>query len=80
MDSKAECFVDASAEFSSHHEDRYCQAPDETNGGVKGEDGGDSLRESTSADLRVRLEETTVILRMALNNEFVRALEICAPR
>lgn len=30
--------------------------------------------------LEVRLEETTVILRMALNNEFVRALEICGRR
>lgn len=33
-----------------------------------------------SNELRARLEETTVILRMALNNEFVRALEICGQR
>lgn len=31
-------------------------------------------------ELKSRLEETTVILRMALNNEFVRALEICSQR
>lgn len=34
----------------------------------------------SEAKLEARLEETTVILRMALNNEFVRALEICARR
>lgn len=35
---------------------------------------------SDQAELKVRLEETIVVLRMALNNEFVRALEICGRR
>lgn len=37
-------------------------------------------REETEKELKVRLEEVTVILRMALNNEFVKALEICGRR
>lgn len=36
--------------------------------------------EEEEKELKVRLEEVTVILRMALNNEFARALEICGRR
>lgn len=36
--------------------------------------------EEEEKELKVRLEEVTVILRMALNNEFVKALEICGRR
>lgn len=31
-------------------------------------------------ELKVRLEETAVVLRMALNNEFKRALDICGQK
>lgn len=35
---------------------------------------------AASGDLKANLEETKVILRMALSNEFVSALEICSRR
>lgn len=62
-----DCFVDANEDLAEK------KSPD---------DKLDELDEHNvdGKSLKTRLEETTVILRMALNNEFVRALEICTQR
>lgn len=31
-------------------------------------------------ELKMHLDETAAIVRLALNNEFVRALDLCSPR
>lgn len=40
----------------------------------------DTPSDSDGVLLKRQLDEVTVILKMALNNEFARALEICAGR
>lgn len=89
-----DCFVDASEIFASTNDgDTFCQLNSlklENESKVikeaeevdeKDEEKDKELpKEEEEKELKVRLEEVTVILRMALNNEFVRALEICGRR
>lgn len=68
----ADCFVDASDELdesSACKQLEDCDAQQDEKG-----------RPPQRAPLRVRLDETTEVLRLALSNEFVKALEICAQR
>lgn len=37
-------------------------------------------KRSPEFDLKAQLEETRHVLELALNNQFIRALEICGPR
>lgn len=65
-----ECFVDASDEL-----DEAGQLADS-----KLDDKDQAQDGEQQTNLKVRLEETAQILRMALSNEFIKALDICAKR
>lgn len=70
-----ECFVDASDDLPALQDGRL------------GEDGAEEAAIKAVADeaersgnLKIRLDETTEILRLALSNEFIKALEACEDR
>lgn len=83
-DQNSDCFEDANEEFyDSPDNDSTIKLPK-----IKGESREDNSeeeeseksREENREELRQRLEETTVILRKALNNEFIHSLELCSRR
>lgn len=78
---KTDCFEDASdvlAESGLQSNQILQQQQDNTTTGEKGPTG--QPLESERAELKVRLEETREILRMALSNQFVKAINLCADR
>lgn len=81
-----DCFVDASNELSDTCREGLSSLESGITAAQNANNDATATAETTWTDagsgteLKVRLEETTVLLKMALNNEFVRALEICGRR
>lgn len=88
LDTKtADCFVDATdeldePELSKRLEEEQDEAAEqaEKHDNHQQQQQQHKHKQEQRAPLRVRLDETTHILRLALSNEFVRALELCEQR
>lgn len=79
LSTKTDCFEDASDVLEAANQKLECQiagkrSPEKhTNGDV-------CQMEAERAELKFRLEETREILRLALSNQFVKAIDLCADR
>jgi hypothetical protein len=71
---KADCFEDASDALAPDNGLEHVSLRDEQDAECSG------TPDTERAELRVRLEETTEILRLALSNQFTKAIELCSDR